>query len=199
MIPSLMNLNKTFWEDRYTFGETGWDIGYAAPALTSYIDQLKNKDLQILVPGSGRGHEVVHLWNNGFKNLTVVDIAQQPLVALKEQIPEFPEASLIQTDFFDWNGGPFDLILEQTFFCALSPKLRAAYVQKMWDLLKVGGKLAGLLFDFPLSESGPPFGGCADEYVGLFKGNFRIHTLQKAINSIAPRAGRELFFIFEKI
>lgn len=194
-----MNLNKNFWENRYNSGETGWDIGYAAPALTTYIDQLRNKDLQILVPGAGRGHEVVHLWNTGFKNLTVVDIAQQPLVSLKEQIPEFPDSSLIQMDFFDWNGGPFDLILEHTFFCALDPELRTAYVQKMWDLLKFGGKLAGLLFDFPLSESGPPFGGSADEYVGLFEGKFRIQTLEQAINSIAPRAGRELFFIFEKI
>ena len=101
-------------------------------------------------------------------------------------------------DFFDLQDSNFDLILEQTFFCALDPSLRESYAIKMNNLLREKGKLAGLLFDFPLTEKGPPFGGDINEYKKLFFEHFRIKTLERAYNSIKPRNGNELFFIFEK-
>lgn len=193
-----MNLNKDFWEGRYQAGQTGWDIGYPAPALTAYIDQLPDKNLRILVPGAGRGYEAAYLWQQGFRNLTVLDIAAQPLQAVRAQIPDLPAEQLVQADFFAWQGGPFDLILEHTFFCALPPALRPNYARAMHRLLAPGGRLAGLLFDFPLTEAGPPFGGSEAEYRSLFAPFFTLKRLERATNSIAPRAGSELFFIFEK-
>jgi thiopurine S-methyltransferase len=194
-----MNLNREFWEERYREGQTGWDIGYPAPALTAYIDQLQDKSLRILVPGAGRGYEAAYLWHKGFHDLTVLDIAAQPLQAVREKAPGLPEQALVQSDFFDWVGGPFDLILEHTFFCALPPERRPDYARAMHGLLREGGKIAGLLFDFPLAESGPPFGGSEAEYRELFRPFFQIRRLERATNSIPPRAGNELFFIFEKI
>ena len=76
--------------------------------------------------------------------------------------------------------------------------LRIDYVKKMHYLLKPKGKIIGLLFDFQLTEVGPPFGGTLDEYKNLFKSQFEIKVLEKAYNSIKPRLGSELFFIFEK-
>lgn len=193
-----MNLNKDFWEGRYRAGQTGWDIGYPAPALAAYSDQLRDKSLRILVPGAGRGYEAAYLWGQGFRNLTVLDIAAQPLASVRAQIPDLPEAQLVQADFFAWQGGPFDLIVEHTFFCALPPRLRPDYARAMHRLLAPGGRLAGLLFDFPLTETGPPFGGSEAEYRRLFAPFFALKRLERATNSIAPRAGTELFFIFEK-
>ena len=193
-----MSLNREFWEGRYREGQTGWDIGYPAPALTAYIDQLFDKDLRILVPGAGRGYEVAYLWQQGFRNVTVLDIASQSLAAIREKVPELPVKALVQADFFAWAGGPFDLILEHTFFCALPPERRPDYAHAMHALLRQGGKVAGLLFDFPLTESGPPFGGSEAEYRALFEPYFHIRRLERATNSIPPRAGNELFFIFEK-
>ena len=60
------------------------------------------------------------------------------------------------------------------------------------------GKIAGLLFDFPLTEEGPPYGGSKAEYISLFSEKFRIKTIERAHNSIKPRQNKELFFIFEK-
>lgn len=91
-----------------------------------------------------------------------------------------------------------DLIVEQTFFCALEPALRKKYVQKTHTLLKEKGKLIGLLFQFPLTTKGPPFGGSKTEYENLFKNDFSIKILETAHNSIKPRQNNELFFIFEK-
>ena len=68
----------------------------------------------------------------------------------------------------------------------------------MHSLLSPKGKIVGLLFNFPLTQEGPPFGGSKEEYLTLFSEKFTIKKLEKAYNSIKPRAGRELFFIFEK-
>ncbi|MCK5638563.1 MAG: SAM-dependent methyltransferase, partial [Flavobacteriaceae bacterium] len=86
----------------------------------------------------------------------------------------------------------------QTFFCSLSPELRSNYVEKMASLLNDNGKLIGLLFDFPLTEEGPPYGGSLSEYMNSFSKEFNTITLERCYNSIKPRDGRELFIIFEK-
>lgn len=189
--------DKTYWESKYSDEATGWDIGYAAAPLVEYFKQLANKNLKILIPGGGNSYEAEYLFGQGFENVFVIDIAAQPLKNLKTRFPNFLDTHLIQGDFFNHKGN-YDLIVEQTFFCALDPFLRQKYANKMHDLLAENGKLAGLLFDFELTDVGPPFGGSSPEYLQLFSEKFTIKKLERCYNSIQPRAGRELFFIFEK-
>ncbi|MCX2720088.1 methyltransferase domain-containing protein [Lentiprolixibacter aurantiacus] len=193
-----MKLDKNYWEERYLENKLGWDIGYVSTPIKTYVDQLDDTSLKILIPGAGRGYEARYLHENGFKETYVVDIASQPLRHIGEVCPDFPPEHLLENDYFKIEEKEFDLILEQTFFCALAPRLRPQYVKKMYELLKPGGILVGLLFDFPLSDSGPPFGGSAEEYHELFRDSFTIQKLERAHNSIPPRQGKELFFIFEK-
>ncbi|MFA5298193.1 MAG: SAM-dependent methyltransferase [Lutibacter sp.] len=189
--------DKAYWERKYRNQATGWDIGYASTPLTTYFDQLTNKELKILIPGGGNCYEAEYLYEKGFKNIFVIDIAQQPLKNIKTRFPDFPENQLIHDDFFNHHE-KYDLIVEQTFFCALDSVLRKMYVEKMVDLLEENGKVTGLLFDFELTEDGPPFGGSSEEYLQLFLEHFTIKKLESCYNSIKPRSGRELFFIFEK-
>ncbi|MFN7099750.1 MAG: thiopurine S-methyltransferase, partial [Flavobacterium sp.] len=100
-------------------------------------------------------------------------------------------------DFFE-HQDHYDFILEQTFFCALDPQNRPLYVSKMKELLAPKGVLFGLLFDRDF-ESGPPFGGSKLEYQSLFEKDFKIIKLEKATNSIQPRANTEVFIYFQKI
>jgi hypothetical protein len=90
------------------------------------------------------------------------------------------------------------LVIEQTFFCALDPSLRRAYAEKMHEILNPGGRLVGLLFDDPLFSDHPPFGGSKQVYLPYFEDLFEIEVMEKAYNSIAPRAGRELFISLRK-
>jgi thiopurine S-methyltransferase len=191
------DLNKEYWDEKYALNITGWNIGYISTPIKTYIDQLSNKNLKILIPGAGNSYEAEYLWTKGFKNLFVLDIAKQPLINLKERVPDFPESHLIHKDFFDLED-TYDLIIEQTFFCALDPKLRQDYAIKMSNLLSKKGKLVGLLFDFELTQVGPPFGGDKEEYLEYFNKLFKIKAFDRAYNSIKPRMNRELFFIFEK-
>lgn len=189
--------DESYWTDKYRQDETGWDMGSVSPPLKEYADQLDDKSIPILIPGAGNSYEAEYLFQAGFTNLDVLDISSAPLENLLDRVPDFPRSNLIQTNFFDWEK-KYDLILEQTFFCALDPELRHAYAKKMHELLNPGGKLVGVLFDFPLTEAGPPFGGSMDSYVSTFESWFEIKVLERCHNSIKPRLGRELFLIFEK-
>lgn len=192
-----MEFNKDYWEKRYHENQTGWDIGYPSTPLVEYLNSITDKKSNILIPGAGNAYEAEYLFKNGFENVIVLDIAEAPLKNLKLRCPLFPEKNLIMEDFFSHNGA-YDFIIEQTFFCALNPKLRSAYAKKMGELLKQNGKLIGLLFDDPLKPEGPPFGGSEEEYRKVFSEYLIIQSMQKAENSIKPRMGRELFFVAEK-
>ncbi|MES2862934.1 MAG: SAM-dependent methyltransferase [Bacteroidota bacterium] len=192
----MTKLNKDYWENRYENNDAIWDIGQISTPLKEYIDQLKNKDIKILIPGAGNAYELDYLIEKGFHNVFVIDFAQQPIDAILKRNKTL-EKYLICDDFFK-HLETYDLIIEQTFFCALSPSLRENYVSKMHDLLSEKGKIAGLLFNFPLTKVGPPFGGSYEEYINLFSEKFAIKTLETAYNSIKPRANKELFFTFEK-
>ena len=191
------DLHQNYWENTYNKQNTGWDIGSISTPLKDYFKQLSNNELKTLIPGAGNSYEAEYLHLQGFNNVDVLDIAIQPLENFKKRVPSFLENNLLQMDFFELDK-KYDLIVEQTFFCALHPSLRQKYVEKMASLLGNKGKLIGLFFDTELTEEGPPFGGNLNEYLQLFSTYFNIKTLEKCHNSIKPRFGRELFFIFEK-
>lgn len=192
----MRKLDKSFWETKYQSDNLGWNIGYPSTPIKTYIDQLTNKDIKILIPGAGNAYEAEYLFKKGFTNVFVLDIAKAPLDNFKERLPHFPAEHLIQGDFFE-HTNTYDLIIEQTFFCSLPPTLRSAYAEKMLTLLKPKAKLVGLLFNFELTAQGPPFGGSLEEYQKLFSQYFKITVLEPAHNSIKPRQGNELFVIFE--
>ncbi len=192
-----MPLNKDFWEQKYERLDTGWDIGYVSTPLKEYIDQLSDKSLKILIPGCGNAWEAEYLYNRGFKQVSILDWSQAALDRFSKRVPGFPVEHLVCDDFFN-HRGQYNLILEQTFFCALQPEQRSDYARHMHRLLKPGGKIAGVLFDDPLFEDHPPYGGNAAIYRPIFEPWFDITIMEPCYNSIPPRAGRELFIILIK-
>lgn len=193
----MKTLDEQYWSARYAEGKTGWDIGHASPHLIEAAHSVA-KDTRILIPGCGLGWEAEQLWKEGYSNIFICDISGKPLDAFAVRVPDFPKSQLLHTDFFSLKAR-FELILEQTFFCALPPGRRDDYVQKMYDLLTAGGALKGLLFDFPLTEEGPPFGGSESEYRQRFTEVFDDFTIERAQRSIAPRQGKEFYFEALKI
>ncbi len=190
---------RAYWSTRYDEARTGWDIGYPSTPLKTYIDQLTDKNIRILIPGAGNAHEAAYLFNQGFLNTVILDISSIPLKNFSDRFPQFPKEQLVNENFFSYEG-QFDLIIEQTFFCSMPPLVtnRKAYALQMSKLLKPGGKLMGLWFDIPLTGDleKRPFGGTKEEYLTYLKPYFEVHTFAPAHNSIPPRAGNELFGIF---
>jgi len=190
-------IDKNYWEKRWENNEIGWDAGTITTPLKQYFDQLKDKNIKILIPGCGNAHEAEYLFNEGFKHTYIIDIAPQALESFSKRVPNFPKENLICGDFFN-HQNQYDLIVEQTFFCALDPILREAYINKMHALLKPTGKLIGLLFNIPLNTAHPPFGGNKEEYQKQFAPFFHFKHFETCYNSIKPRENNELFIVFEK-
>lgn len=192
-----MLLDENFWDSRYQSDTIGWDIGRISTPLKDYFDQLKNKELKILIPGGGNSYEAEYLHNKGFTNVFVVDLSKTALSNLQVRVPSFPKSHLLHSNFFDLDK-TFDLIIEQTFFCALNPKLRPQYAIKMSELLNPKGKLTGLFFCVPLYDNRPPFGGNKEEYIPYFQPYFNLEIIEPSYNSVSERANQELFFKFIK-
>jgi SAM-dependent methyltransferase len=185
-------LNADFWNQRYLTQDTRWDLGACSPPLKAYFDQLENKAISVLIPGAGNAYEGKYLNQLGFQSITILDIAHTVVERLKEELSDQPSIRIIESDFFKQDG-QYDLIIEQTFFCALDPQLRNDYVKHMHDLLKPEGKLVGLLFNKDFNQPFPPFGGSEVEYRSLFSPWFTIDIMEACYNSHPARQGNELF------
>lgn len=188
-------LNQAYWETRWENGETGWDIGTASSPLKEYFEQVAQKEAKILIPGCGNAHEAAFLIEAGFTDLTLLDISP---TACRMLIEKFGTSVKVCCEDFFEHEGRYDIIVEQTFFCALEPQLRERYVEKMHQLLTENGRLVGVLFNRDFGAPFPPFGGSLEEYRSLFKDRFQIKVLEPCYNSIAPRENSEVFAVFVK-
>ncbi len=189
-------LSADYWNERYRSNQTGWDIGYTSTPLKDYFDQLTNKNIRILIPGGGNSYEAGYLLEKGFTDITVVDLSSVVTDQLKKKYNN-PHLHIVTSDFFALQG-QYDLIVEQTFFCALDPSLREKYVRAVKKLLSDNGKLVGLLFNKEF-ENNPPFGGNEETYRQLFSSSLRIRVLESCYNSIPARKGTEWFLMADKI
>ena len=189
-----LTLDKFFWENLWKQNLTGWDLKKISPPLKDFFDKIEDKNTAILIPGCGNAYEAKYLLDAGFTNVTIIDIAPTVVVSLLNELSAYigKQLSIVCGDFFK-HTGQYDLIVEQTFFCALDPKLRTEYVQQMKSLLKQNGQLVGLLFDTDFGKPHPPYGGCKEEYIDLFNKTFTINYMETATNSVKPRLGNELW------
>ena len=153
-----MNSPTNQWESRYQSGETGWDRGASSPSLNAWLksDGLKPGS-RILVPGCGRGHEVVHLAEMDFE-VSCIDIAPSAVTHLKQTlVTKGLSADVMQADLFQFQPThPFDAIYEQTCLCAIQPEQREAYASLLHSWIKPGGTLFALFMQTG-AEDGPPF------------------------------------------
>ena len=185
--------NADYWDNRYESQQTGWDLGEASPPIYRYFQQVEEKDKAILIPGCGFGYEAEALLAMGFSNITLIDVAELPVANLRDKYLNNPDIKVIKGNFFE-HKGHYDVIIEQTFFCAIDPTLRADYVKKCHSLLAEKGRIIGLFFNRHF-DGGPPYGGDINEYTALFDKHFEIKKLEPCFNSAGPRAGNELFAI----
>src|SRR5574343_699810 len=127
-------LSPEYWSQRYENQQHGWDLGQISPPIKAYIDQLTDKNLKILIPGCGSGHEGSYLWKEGFRNVHMLDFSELALKMFMSNNPDFPKEQIHCSDFFQ-HEEKYDLIIEQTLFCALDTNLRSKYAEHVASLL----------------------------------------------------------------
>ncbi|OJJ87926.1 uncharacterized protein ASPGLDRAFT_164579 [Aspergillus glaucus CBS 516.65] len=178
------------WSNLWDTDESDmWDRGKPSPALIDLLEQKADalsaitpdgKRKSALVPGCGKGYDVVMLALHGFDvvglevSATGVTVAKEYASNELSKPQEYNfgaswvdtqrgSVSFIEGDFFksDWEQEKkYDLIYDYTFLCALPPVLRSRWASRMADLLTPGGML--ICLEFPLYKDpklpGPPWG-----------------------------------------
>lgn len=92
--------DQNFWNSRWENGETGWDIGEASSPIAEYFLQVEDKEVKILIPGCGNAHEAELLLEEGFTNITLLDIAQKACEVISQKFSHH-EVEVICEDFLN--------------------------------------------------------------------------------------------------
>jgi SAM-dependent methyltransferase len=165
-------LTKASWQARYDEGKTGWDRGEPNPMLSRWIDRGELRPCRVLVPGCGRGHEVIAMAELGF-DVTAVDFADTAVQTLEDELRKRNlQAKVFQSDLFAFSASEtFDAIYEQTCLCAIHPSQWATYHESLVRWLRPGGNLFALFMQTEATE-GPPFACDLAEMQTLFQANY---------------------------
>ena len=182
-----------FWEKRFREGFTPWDAGRVPAALHEFL-KTEPRGQRVLIPGCGSGYEVSAFAEAGH-DVLAIDFA--PAAVERAQRILGPLAQLVRReDFFRFDpGGPFDLVYERAFLCALPRPLWPRYAPRVSRLLRPEGRLAGFFY-FDDGERGPPFGLKPGELEALLGATFELSVDAAVTDSIPIFTGKERWQIW---
>jgi SAM-dependent methyltransferase len=179
-----------FWTVRYTAGKTPWDFGGVPLALKSFLERSSGPG-RVLIPGCGSGYEIQSFHAAGY-DVSAIDFSPAAVEQAKRALGFLAER-VILADFFTYDFGQrrFDLIYERTFLCSMTPSRWPAYVNRMADLLLLGGRLIGVFLYGQRVSSGPPFPLTEPEAEQLFKKRFQLLRSEVMTDSLPLFRDRE--------
>lgn len=187
-----------YWDAHYDTGKPPWDHGGPSPPLVHLARSGALPKGRLCVLGCGWGHDAIHFAKEGWK-VTAVDFAAGAERGLRAGAAKAGvSVQFARMDLFDLPKAyraKFDLVLEHTCFCAISPKRRKDYVGVVRRILKPRGTLFGVFYNHG-GEGGPPFTVSPRQVRSLFGPYFDIERLMVATDSFENRAGKELLALF---
>ncbi len=188
------------WQGHYERGELMWDIEQVSPPFALLWEKGKLTPGKAVIPGCGRGHEVIYFAERGF-DVTAVDFAVGAVSLLKNSLVERKlPARVIHGNFFDLDAshdGTYDIMFEQTFFSAIAPSQRALYVETSARILKKNALLLALFYETG-GEGGPPFNTTQAEIRQNFSSHFAIEYLERSADSVERRKDKEWLAFLRK-
>ena len=197
-----------FWEELYTDGKDGWELGGPAPPLVAWLDaggRLGMGDTsgpaRVAVPGAGRGHDARLLARRGYRvwgfDFAATAVAQAAALAQREGAAVSYEQRDIFTIGADY-AGSFDGVWEYTCFCAIDPRRREEYARVVHAIMRPGGTLLGCFYPLRDGEDGPPFPVSPPEIERVLAPHFRILDSGPPAASAERRRGLEWFVRAER-
>ncbi|WP_428510667.1 methyltransferase domain-containing protein [Roseateles sp.] len=166
--------SQDFWQARFTSGQTPWDRGGVHPQLLAWLQAgMFTSDLQVLIPGCGRGHELKALGQAGIA-AHGLDYAPAAVALARAQLADLP-GTVELADVLNWqSNNPVDRVYEQTCLCALHPDHWLRYADQLHAWLKPGGLLLALFMQARRDSAaegfveGPPYHGDIQAMRALF-------------------------------
>jgi hypothetical protein len=160
------------WDQRFKDNTTPWERPGLHPAFEDWMASGAFDDLDtVIVPGCGRAPELMGFARAG-KTAIGADLSATALDWQRQQLAaEGLSAELIEGDILTWRpDASLDGVYEQTFLCAIPPKLREEYEEAVHAWLKPGGKLFALFMQKE-ERGGPPYGCSIPAMRELFPGS----------------------------
>lgn len=195
-----------YWCHKYTSSnfKPGWELNEVHPGFRHLLPQLKLNRSRVLVLGCGTGNDAAFLAEQGHL-VTAVDFSSTALASAQKKYAHLKSINWVQQDLLSaefktfLRKTKFDLILEHTCYCAISPDQRAQLVD-LWKLgLEEKGYFLGIFFTMWRPQS-PPYGGTEWEIRERLKSSFDFmywHRL-KGKTAVEERLGKELLIFAQK-
>lgn len=165
---------------------------------------LREKQIvgRVLVPGCGRGHEVRALGAQSNTSVVGLDLSATAIAQARRLSSQSDrDVSFIVGDFFHLPSKlkrSFDWVVEHTCFCAIEPAQRPDYVLAASSALRAGGRIFGIFYLNPDTESGPPFAVSTKELTEVFDPHFVLLEEWVPKESFSGREDRELVRVMQK-
>ncbi|QJR14987.1 methyltransferase domain-containing protein [Usitatibacter palustris] len=153
--PKLDPTGAEFWEVRYREHFTPWDAGRVPKQLQDFVAGEEPPG-RVLVPGCGSAHDVRFFAEAGW-DVQGIDFSA---AAVEAAVPILgPFASRVtRADFFGAEvAGPYPLVYERAFLCALPRREWPRWGARMAELIPSGGRIAGFFYYEEPHKPGPPF------------------------------------------
>eukprot|EP01024_Parvocaulis_polyphysoides_P018391 TRINITY_DN18155_c0_g1_i1.p1 TRINITY_DN18155_c0_g1~~TRINITY_DN18155_c0_g1_i1.p1 ORF type:complete len:221 (-),score=39.14 TRINITY_DN18155_c0_g1_i1:431-1093(-) len=157
----------SYWNEGVPPGDK-WDRQKVAPALLDLLNgKVDMTGKRGIVPGCGRGYDVIALAQAGSQEAVGLELAP----AAVEEAQKYRDSLNLSQDivnrtkyetanFFEYKDpqGGFDVGYDYTFFCAIHPDLRKQWSETWFELIKPGGELITLIYpNDPKRWPGPPW------------------------------------------
>ncbi len=197
-------VDKAFWQGIYDAGNPRFDVGAASPPLVDWLDANPSGPGRAVVPGCGYGHDVIELARRGLfaVGIDFVTDAIMSARAAAQRAGVAARAHFLDQDVFALSSehdGGYDLLFEQTCYCAIDPSRRDEYAALAARLVAPGGLLLFVVYPADGHQGGPPFAIDPDEIGPRFDEEFELLRMGLPARTSKPtRADKEQFAVLRR-
>jgi SAM-dependent methyltransferase len=143
-----------FWDLRYQARFAPWDAGRVPLQLQAFVASA-TRPRSVLVPGCGSAWDVLWFAEHGWRVLGL-DFSHEALAAARAILGPHVNKVRYGDVFAPIAEGPFEVVYERAFLCALPRRRWSDWGRRMAELTEPGGVLAGFFY-FDAGDRGPPF------------------------------------------
>lgn len=214
-------MERSFWEERWNLGQTGFHEGAPNELLRRHVGALGAG--RVYVPLCGKSNDLSYLRDHGF-DVTGVEVVPSAIAQLfaelgpepprVDEVPPFRRHSgagltVLEGDAFALTsahlGGEVDAVFDRAALVAVDPSTREAYVARLAAVLRPGGRVLLVSFDYDQAKlSGPPWAVSSEVVHALCDAAFEVELLEERLAAVSPKfaaAGAEVWerlFLLQK-
>ena len=196
-------MEPAFWAEKWQAGQIGFHQGQPNPLLLEHHHHIAG-DVRVYVPLCGKAVDLVWLRDHGHDvtGSEVVPLAieqlcsEQRLLVTTTTRGSFrlhitPRLAILEGDALEvdfYATGPIDAVYDRAALVALDPPTRVAYVDSLLRVLRPGGHILLVTFDYDQRKlPGPPWSVSVDDVVALFGEHCTIAELGARTEPPGPK------------